>query len=367
MKLIRPASRRGIRGLARWLRKDKNGAVRNKERMAGRRTNLALLGLLVAAFVTGTVAFSAGTGWGAAIVILHGASGLAILIVTPWKSVIIRRGLNRKRTARWASILFTVLIITSLTLGILHSAGLDRFLFGLSPMQVHVGAALLALPFLYVHLSTRPTRPRRADLSRRNVVRGLGLVGGGAILYLAAESVSRVASLPGSSRRFTGSHERGSFRPSEMPVTQWLNDSVPSIDSNRWNLNVRYGGRDVQWSYEELTSTSRSVVATLDCTGGWFSRQEWTGVPLSGLLPGNPQGRSVVVRSITGYSRRFPLRDSDSLLLATAVGGSPLSPGHGFPARVVAPGRRGFWWVKWVTSIEVDDLPWWAQLPFPPE
>jgi hypothetical protein len=335
--------------------------------MAGRRTNLALLGLLVAAFVTGALAFSAGTGWGTAIVMLHGAFGLAILIVTPWKSVIVRRGLGRKRAARWASILFTLLILTSLIVGILHSAGLDRFFFALSPMQVHVGAALLALPLLYIHLRTRPAKPRRADLSRRNVVRGLGLVGGGAILYLAAESVSRVASLPGSSRRFTGSHERGSFRPSEMPVTQWLNDSVPSIDSNRWHLTVRYKGRDAEWSYEELAAAPRSVVATLDCTGGWFSRQRWTGIPLSRLLPADPEGRSVVVRSITGYSRRFPLRDADRLLLATTVGGLPLSPGHGFPARVVAPGRRGFWWVKWVSSIEVDDRPWWAQLPFPAE
>jgi DMSO/TMAO reductase YedYZ molybdopterin-dependent catalytic subunit len=32
------------------------------------------------------------------------------------------------------------------------------------------------------------------------------------------------------------------------------------------------------------------------------------------------------------------------LLLATRVGGAPLEPRHGFPARLVAPGRRGFWW-----------------------
>ena len=45
--------------------------------------------------------------------------------------------------------------------------------------------------------------------------------------------------------------------------------------------------------------------------------------------------------------------------------GRPLSHGHGFPARLVAPGRRGFWWVKWVTDIEVSDRPWWWQSPFP--
>ena len=42
-----------------------------------------------------------------------------------------------------------------------------------------------------------------------------------------------------------------------------------------------------------------------------------------------------------------------------------LSPGHGFPLRLVAPGRRGFWWVKWVERIETSATPWWWQSPFP--
>ena len=34
-------------------------------------------------------------------------------------------------------------------------------------------------------------------------------------------------------------------------------------------------------------------------------------------------------------------------------------------ARLVAPDRRGFWWVKWVTRIALDDRPWWVQPPYP--
>jgi DMSO/TMAO reductase YedYZ molybdopterin-dependent catalytic subunit len=335
--------------------------------MAGRRTNLALLALLVAAFATGALALAAGTSWGATVVVTHGVAGLAVLVITPWKSVIVRRGLGRKRVLKWASVVFALLIVISIAVGISHSAGLERLLFGLSPMQVHIGAALLALPFLFIHLRTRPAKPRRADLSRRNVIRGLGLVGGGAVLFLAGESISRLTSLPGARRRFTGSHERGSFQPSEMPVTQWLNDTVPSIDANRWRLEVRNGNWERQWTYEQLAQSERQVVATLDCTGGWYAHQEWTGIPLLQLLPANPHGRSIVFTSMTGYSRRLPLRDAETLLVATRVGGTPLSAGHGFPARLVAPGRRGFWWVKWLTSIEVDDRPWWTQLPFPAE
>jgi DMSO/TMAO reductase YedYZ molybdopterin-dependent catalytic subunit len=32
---------------------------------------------------------------------------------------------------------------------------------------------------------------------------------------------------------------------------------------------------------------------------------------------------------------------------------------------LVVPGRRGFWWVKWVTAVDVNDEPWWWQPPFP--
>jgi DMSO/TMAO reductase YedYZ molybdopterin-dependent catalytic subunit len=76
-------------------------------------------------------------------------------------------------------------------------------------------------------------------------------------------------------------------------------------------------------------------------------------------------GSSIHVRSSTGYDRRFPLHEAPQLLLATRLGGERLASGHGFPLRLVARTRRGYWWVKWVASISVDDLPTWWQLPFP--
>ena len=75
--------------------------------------------------------------------------------------------------------------------------------------------------------------------------------------------------------------------------------------------------------------------------------------------------RSIDVVSVTGYRRRFPLQDLDRLLLATHAAGRPLSDGHGGPVRLVAPDRRGFWWVKWVVRVEPTSLPWWVQPPFP--
>ena len=118
------------------------------------------------------------------------------------------------------------------------------------------------------------------------------------------------------------------------------------------------------WTYDELASFDDRIVATLDCTGGFYSTQEWSGARLDRLLEASGAS-SVRVVSHTGYDRRFPIEDVPRLLLATRFGGRPLDAGHGFPARVVAPDRRGFWWVKWVVAIEPDDLPYWWQSPFP--
>ena len=73
----------------------------------------------------------------------------------------------------------------------------------------------------------------------------------------------------------------------------------------------------------------------------------------------------VVARSATGYPRRLAPGELDGLLLATAMAGEPLRRGLGAPVRLVAPGRRGFWWVTRVVALEVEDAPSWWQPPLP--
>src|SRR5438477_562282 len=161
-------------------------------------------------------------------------------------------------------------------------------------------------------------------------------------------------------RRFTGSYEAGSFTPAQMPVSSWMFDAIPQIEPGSWHLTA--GGR--QWTYDELFAFDDHLTATLDCTGGFYSTQAWSGVRLDRLV-GKADGASIRVVSHTGYDRRFPVESSRSLLLATRFGDQTLDAGHGFPARLVVPGGRGFWWVKWVSAIELDDLPHWWQSPFP--
>ncbi|HET7517068.1 MAG TPA: molybdopterin-dependent oxidoreductase [Actinomycetes bacterium] len=332
--------------------------------MGARRTNLALLIALVAALATGALAFAAGTGWGRPVVIAHGLAGLAVLVLAPWKSVVVRRGLARRPgPGRWASVAFGVLVLVAVAAGLAHATGAAAGLGPVSAMQVHVGAALAAVPLLAWHAAVRGgPRARRTDLSRRALLRAGIVAGGAGLLLLAVEGATRLAALPGARRRFTGSLPVTD--PARIPVTQWLDDRVQVLDPAAWRLRVTAGGTTREWTYEELAGFGDRVEAVLDCTGGWYARATWEGVRLDRLLPPGAAG-NVVVTSATGYRRRLPLADAGALLLATRLAGRPLSAGHGFPARLVAPGRRGFWWVKWVVSVELDPAPWWRQPPFP--
>jgi hypothetical protein len=326
----------------------------------GARTNVALLAVLSLAFLTGWLAFAYATAPARWSLVLHATGGFAVLVLVPWKSLIARHGLQRARPGRWASAVLGVLVLVSLGAGLAHSTGILVSAGPLSAMEIHVGAALAAVPFAIWHVAARRVRVRGTDVSRRNFMRGAALLTGAAAAYGATELVVRSAPLPGSARRFTGSYEAGSFQPDLMPVSSWMFDAVPQLDQAAWSLRV--GGRSL--GYDEVSTYDDQVTATLDCTGGFYSSQQWAGVRLDRLVR-NLNGSSIRVVSRTGYDRRFPIEEAPRLLLATRAGGRALDPGHGYPARLVAPDRRGFWWVKWVVAIEVDDMPYWWQPPFP--
>jgi DMSO/TMAO reductase YedYZ molybdopterin-dependent catalytic subunit len=331
----------------------------------GRRTNLALLAALLLAFATGTGVVAAGSAAGRWVALAHGVAGVAVVLLVPWKTRIIRRGLRRARQSRWVSLLLAALASITLLTGLGYATGLLRSVGGTRGMWLHVAAALALAPLALWHVLARPARPRRTDLSRRTLLRAGALTAAAAGIYLATSSVVRVAGLPGAGRRFTGSYDHGSFDPASMPNTVWLDDRTPRIDPDGWRLLVADADGERELSLAELARFDVRVRAVLDCTGGWYAEQDWTGVPVSALLRSRGDAQSLLVGSATGYGIRFPVRDLDRLLLATRVGGEPLAPRHGFPARLVAPGRRGFWWVKWVDRIELQATPWWWQPPFP--
>jgi hypothetical protein len=163
----------------------------------GRRTNLALLAALSAAFATGWLAFAYATAPARWSLLLHATMGFAILALVPWKSVVVRRGMRRPRAGRPASLLLSVLILASLLGGLLHSTGLLRWWGPFTAMELHVGAALVAVPLAVWHVLARPVRPRRIDLARRALLRQ------GATIAVAAAGC-RLAAARGRSRRRAG-------------------------------------------------------------------------------------------------------------------------------------------------------------------
>ncbi len=236
------------------------------------------------------------------------------------------------------------------------------------PLVLHTILALVLVPLFTLHVVMRwPRRPAAAFASRRAVLRLFAVGAGG---FALSQGLAIAAPHTGPDRRFTGSREEASFTGNRHPVTNWLSDSRQRIDADEWRLEVSGAVRDsFTLDYRELTTLAeRTRRATLDCTGGWYTVQDWSGVPLSTVLERagpTDDARSVVITSATGYSRRFGLGMASRLLLATDVGGERLSGGHGFPVRLVAPGGRGYHWVKWVVAIELSERPGWWQSPLP--
>ena len=330
--------------------------------MTGRLANIALLVVVPLAAASGLAMFLVGSGPVLAAAVVHGLVGLAVVVLMPWKSVVVRRGLKRARGPRLAtSLALGAVVVLALVTGVAHLVGVLVDGSPLTSLQLHVGAGVVAVALTLVHAQQRRVRARRADLSRRSVLR-FGLLASAAGVLDAGVRVAGARAVPRGIRRPTGSFRLASFSVAAIPATSWLFDAVPAVDAQSWRLTVTAGGVSRTWSLTDLSRWDDRLTAVLDCTGGWWTQQEWSGVRVVRLLPPGTRG-TVEVTSATGYSRRLPL--TEDLLLATAVGGVPLSAAHGFPTRLVVPGRRGYHWVKWVAGISHDDRAWWVEPPLP--
>ena len=345
--------------------------------MSARAVNVAILLLLAFELATGLGSFLIGEPAGRWLFWFHRAGGLALVMLLLWKAGIAARSYRRRgvTVGTGLSTVFGALFLGTLATGLLWATVALPWVPGpvlgsWTVLSLHVALSLLLVPLFVVHLGLRWPRASREDLTgRRAVLRMLGLLVIGLVLWRIQEVLSAPGA-PSGARRFTGSREEASFAGNLHPFTNWLSDPIPRIDSARWRLRIRGEvERETTLSYEEVLALGGAVRrATLDCTGGWYTVQRWSGVPVAALLEraGMKDGtRSLLFRSVTGYSRRFPLEKANDLLLATHVGDEELSAWHGFPLRLVAPGHRGYGWVKWVSEVEASRDPAWLEPPLP--
>jgi hypothetical protein len=232
--------------------------------------------------------------------------------------------------------------------------------FGLLNWHILLGFLLAVAVGGHMLARARPLR-RRDVRGRRQVLQFGALLGGAVALWPAQQVFERALALPGARRRFTGSRDAGSFTGNAFPATSWVADAPRPIAPEDWRLRIEGAVADpMTLTYADLAPAGDEMVATLDCTGGFFSTQRWGGLRVGRLLDRATMAQAaawISFVSVTGYRWTLPLDEARGALLATHVTDEPLAHEHGGPVRLVAPGRRGFQWVKWVTRIEVRTAP----------
>ncbi len=328
--------------------------------MPRRLTNDLLLALVLAQVLGGVL------GWALAVEVarplydVHRALGVALLLLLGWKQSIalasLKRRLRRKggwdRSILWGSVGGVGLLLT-LVLGLAWTVNLISFdwLWGYSPLNVHVFIGIGLVPFIAWHLVAR----RRQNAvsapvrSRRTLLRVAGLTLGTLLGWQVIQRLAPPVRLP------TGSKQTASFSGNAFPAEIWLFDGVPLLDAATYQLSVF--GRDFSLDQLSALHTQQEVQAVLDCTSGWWSEQVWSGPRVMDVLRSAGLAADVArvaFESTTGHRIVFAVGDLEGAILATHLGGELLSPGHGFPLRLVVPGWRGYHWVKWLARIDAD-------------
>ncbi len=326
--------------------------------MPARLTDWSLALCVGVAFATGLMGNSAGRPGLWWVFALHGMAGLALTFFLIGKlRRVFPRLVHARQWNRWTIIglLTTLGVLATLGSGVWWVAGgrFDAAGFGLLNWHITLGLLLVALTSAHMIARAKPLRIR--DLSgRRQALRWLGLAAGGAALWPAQQRLASV------DRRFTGSRMVGNDAGNAFPATSWVADRPRPLPPTEWTLEI--GGHVTQpfvATYGDVARTETMEV-TLDCTGGFASTQHWRGIRVGTLLDraGVREGAGWVrFRSVTGYRWSLPLDEARDALLATHVGSEPLSHDHGAPLRLVAPGRRGFQWVKWIVAVDILTAP----------
>jgi DMSO/TMAO reductase YedYZ molybdopterin-dependent catalytic subunit len=185
-------------------------------------------------------------------------------------------------------------------------------------------------------------------------------------------------------RVFRGRAERkvadAGYDPARLPPGQYLTDkwpvlhagTVPDTDLATWDFKV-FGEVEspITLTWEELDALPKTEhVQDIHCVTRWsrfdarFSGVHWREV--AKLVRPKPTARFVVAHAEQGFTSNVPLEflEDDLALLATEADGEPLTPEHGWPLRLVIPGKYFWKSAKWLRAIELratDEPGFWER------
>jgi len=141
----------------------------------------------------------------------------------------------------------------------------------------------------------------------------------------------------------------------------------PAVDPEKWSLTIDgLVDHPLRFSYDEIRRLQPyETPFTLECIsnsvgGGLIGNAVWRGTLLRPVLDGagiKPQAKYAALYSAEGYSTGHTLERilRPANFLAWEMNGEPLPRQHGFPLRVILPGKYGMKMPKWLTRIEFVD------------
>lgn len=214
----------------------------------------------------------------------------------------------------------------------------------------------------------------RGGVSRRRLLAVLGVLAAGPAKQPGAQAQSATP-LRISWDRVAGLSPEVTPQGKLYVVSKNLAIFDPNLKGRPYSLEV--GGlvaKPLKLSLEELKALPASHLwNTLVCIsnpvgGDLIGSARWTGVPVKLLLDRagvKPQARWLVFEAADGYRESLPLAELPAqALIAYAINGEELEPRHGYPTRLILPGRYGMKQPKWLTRIlalEREEVGYWAQ------
>jgi len=135
------------------------------------------------------------------------------------------------------------------------------------------------------------------------------------------------------------------------------------VDISRYRLKVTgLVNNPLTYTYDDAISKHKSYlkVVTVDCVEGWSVKILVEGIQIKDLLAEadiKPSASVIIFHAWDGYTTSLPLDYvlDNNLWLAFKMNGIQLPPERGYPFELVAEGKWGYKWIKWVTDIELSD------------